>query len=409
MSLLVSLASLLCFVLQYVVMLEINASDSCLPYTLDLRNDIVYITVKNMKNLESIMADAYIIGIDTETRPSFYNRKTRFGRYPTSIIQIAVRNKSEEEFVAILDLLNISSDGKAMNDLNRILLSCLSDDTVVKVGQGLMNDLSEICTAYPTLSSFRDVPSIMDTNVLYRHLQPEVRQDISLKNLTLNYLHCDLIKTEQCSDWARRPLSSSQIKYAAGDALILLRLFDAMTCEAAEKEGFNLSLLLRKFQYGVSSKRVVKPVMENLSGPIVSQQIDSYDLKSVHTRFDENELSSDMVPCPADLYGNFMNTEETVDLVQNEICCPGTVQSGVISGSSSCTSFSSDIDSVSDSTVSETSSAMWPIAKAKKVSIHRKSVNLKSKHTKLKRNDIWRPLHTLLGKRSATPPFFPCQ
>lgn len=389
-------------------MLEINASDSCLPYTLDLRNDIILITVRNLKNLESILADAYIVGIDTETRPSFYNRKTRFGRYPTSIIQIAVRNKSEEEFVAILDLLNMSSDGKAMDNLNRILLNCLSDDNVVKVGQGLMNDLSEICTAYPTLTSFRDVPSIMDTNVLYRHLQPEIKQDISLKNLALNYLHCDLIKTEQCSDWARRPLSSSQIKYAAGDALILLRLFDAMTCEAAEKEGFNLSLLLRKFQYGVSSKRVIKPVMVNLSGPIVTLQIDSYDLKSVHTRFDENALSSDMLPCPADLYGNFMNTEETLDLVQLEECCIGTESTGVISGSSSCTSLSSDIDSISDSTVSETTSVIWPVATAKLVSVNRKSVKLLSKFAKSKRNDIWRPLHTLLGKRNTPPPFVPC-
>jgi 3'-5' exonuclease len=391
-------------------MLEINASDSCLPYTLDLRNDIVFITVRNLKNLESILADAYIIGIDTETRPSFYNRKTRFGRYPTSIIQIAVRNKSEEEFVAILDLLNISSDGKALNDLNRILLNCLSDDRVVKVGQGLMNDLSEICTAYPTLSSFRNVPSIMDTNVLYRHLQPEIKQDISLKNLALNFLHCDLIKTEQCSDWARRPLSSSQIKYAAGDALILLRLFDAMTCEAAEKDGFNLSLLLRKYQYGVSSKRVIKPVMVNLSGPVVTLQIDSYDLKSVHTRFDENTLISDMLPCPADLYGSYMNTEETLDmqLVLNEECCAGSESIGVISGSSSCTSLSSDIDSISDSTVSEVSSAMWPMTKAKKVSVNRKSVKLLSKYAKPKRNDIWRPLHTLFGKRSTAPPFVPC-
>jgi 3'-5' exonuclease len=391
-------------------MLEINASDSCLPYTLDLRNDIVFVTVRNLKNLESILADAYIIGIDTETRPSFYNRKTRFGRYPTSIIQIAVRKKSEEEFVAILDLLNISVDGKAMNDLNRILLNCLSDDNVVKVGQGLMNDLSEICTAYPTLSSFRDVSSIMDTNVLYRHLQPEIKQDISLKNLALNYLHCDLIKTEQCSDWARRPLSSSQIKYAAGDALILLRLFDAMTCEAAERDGFNLSLLLKKFQYGVSSKRVIKPVMMNLSGPVVTLQIDSHDMKSVHTRFDENALSSDMLICPADLYGNFLNTEETLDmeLVLNEECCVGTESSGAISGSSSCTSLSSDIDSISDSTVSEMSSAMWPMAKAKKVSVNRKSVKLLSKYAKPKRNDIWRPLHTLFSKKSTFPPFVPC-
>ena len=54
---------------------------------------------------------------------------------------------------------------------------------------------------------------------------------IQVDSLTKNYLHFDLDKSCQLSNWKLRPLSRSQILYAASDALVLLRLFDVMTFE----------------------------------------------------------------------------------------------------------------------------------------------------------------------------------
>ena len=54
---------------------------------------------------------------------------------------------------------------------------------------------------------------------------------VSLKFLTRQYLNSNLIKLQQCSSWGSRPLSDKQILYAATDALVLLRLYDAMLYE----------------------------------------------------------------------------------------------------------------------------------------------------------------------------------
>ena len=47
---------------------------------------------------------------------------------------------------------------------------------------------------------------------------------MSLQACVARHLRERLDKTEQCSDWAARPLSDSQVAYAALDAAVLLRL-----------------------------------------------------------------------------------------------------------------------------------------------------------------------------------------
>ena len=368
---------------------EIDESDRCLPYTLDLQDDIIYVTTKNLIDLERILSDAYILGIDTETRPSFFNKKTRFGRFPTSIIQIAVRTKSEQEFVAIVDLLNFSEHDCALVALDNVLIKCMSSSDVVKMGQGLENDLREICIFYPTLNAFKVVPSIVDTNVLYRFLLPEIKQDTSLKNLTRTYLHCNLIKTQQCSDWGRRPLLQSQIDYAARDALVLLRLFDAMTCEALEKDDFNLSLLLRTFQEGVSNKICLKAPRQNLIIPTIAVPVVTIEMAtSIHTRFEvtgpQSETSTNDY---LDLRPPIIWDGELTDEMASSI-------TSTISHSTSNLSLPSE-DSRSVSSVHSTSSHG-----SKKVSLNQKIPKSASKVTKPKK-DAWRPIHKQMNKKDS--------
>ena len=54
-----------------------------------------------------------------------------------------------------------------------------------------------------------------------------------LKSVAATWLGVHLDKTEQCSDWDRRPLSESQMRYAASDASVLLEIAAAMGLVAA--------------------------------------------------------------------------------------------------------------------------------------------------------------------------------
>jgi ribonuclease D len=68
-------------------------------------------------------------------------------------------------------------------------------------------------------------------HAVVRYLNPSIVRWPSLKHLVEEHLHSTLRKDQQKSNWAWRPLSPKQQHYAACDALVLLRLFDAMRCK----------------------------------------------------------------------------------------------------------------------------------------------------------------------------------
>ena len=162
---------------------------------------------------------------------------------PVVLMQMGMRDKSGNEVVILIDLLDLSYDfnntattpQSTQGFLNNIFNDLLKEKEIIKFGQGLIHDMNEINRTYPLLTAFQGVNSILDTNTLHQFIHNDIKQCVSLSNLTLHYLNMRLMKTEQCSNWHMRPLSTSQINYAACDALVLLRLYDIMSCEAAEK------------------------------------------------------------------------------------------------------------------------------------------------------------------------------
>lgn len=279
---------------------EINNDDNCLPFVYDLSEPFHLIYSTNLEELRTLCKDCVLLGIDTESRPSFYIPQSKRKHLSNqnnrvSLLQIAIRNRIGNESVAIVDLQDIfsSSSPKSLptstsstasspvDTLSSIISPIMRDPSVIKIGQGLVQDMSQLFTSFHEFSSsqrplprrdmnsvafpsptstpssttsppsdrpFSFVSSILDTNALFRVLHQTITRAVSLKDISRQYLHTNLIKTYQKSDWARRPLTDAQLHYAACDALILLRLYDVMLCEAQEiSSEFNVESILTKY------------------------------------------------------------------------------------------------------------------------------------------------------------------
>jgi len=68
--------------------------------------------------------------------------------------------------------------------------------------------------------------NVVDTLDVSRKRRGQVEGGHSLKAVCARELGLDLDKTEQTSDWTRRPLTPRQVAYAALDAEVLLRLHE---------------------------------------------------------------------------------------------------------------------------------------------------------------------------------------
>lgn len=216
---------------------ENDKLDQSLPFFFDipLSSRILVDSLQTIKLMDSVMCDAHILGIDTETRPSVYNHSNK-SKNKTALIQVCTRSERGNEMVFIVDLITIAKFG-LLTELDNVLTPILADENVVKLGHGLVADVKELQRSYPCMTSVRTVENIIDTTKMYRKLRPNEKNSISLKKLTKIFLHLNLIKAQTCSDWEMRPLSESQLHYCACDALVLLRLYDAMTFDALDVFG----------------------------------------------------------------------------------------------------------------------------------------------------------------------------
>lgn len=142
-----------------------------------------------------------ILGIDTETRPSF-----RKGvKYYVSLLQVASRD---------LCFLFRLKHTKMCPPIIRLL----EDVTVPKIGLSLHDDIRML----HEVASF--VPGY------FIDLQTEVKsfgvEDLSLQKLYANFFGEKISKGQRLTNWEADILSESQKRYAATDAWACIRLYD---------------------------------------------------------------------------------------------------------------------------------------------------------------------------------------
>lgn len=144
-----------------------------------------------------------ILGFDTETRPTF--KKGR--RYQTALLQLA---SPEKVFLFQLQKL------KKFAPLQRLL----NDKNILKTGAAIRDDVSKLNHYFPVKrSSFVELQELVKKYGI---------EDISLKKMTAIVLGFRISKGQQISNWEADPLEAAQIRYAATDAWVSLRIYQEL-------------------------------------------------------------------------------------------------------------------------------------------------------------------------------------
>ena len=111
-----------------------QGDDLTLPvFSFDLIEGITYVTADRLHLIESMISHALILGIDTETQPSFYtshSKEITRKVITTSIIQMAIRTQYCQEYVIVIDMLDIRNSYESLIQLNSILTPVLENEKV---------------------------------------------------------------------------------------------------------------------------------------------------------------------------------------------------------------------------------------------------------------------------------------
>jgi ribonuclease D len=163
--------------------------------------------VETPEDLKAAMADIRkeigqesVVGLDTETRPSFRKGESHL----PCLVQVATARA-----VYLFPLQRI--------DCSRELAEMLADPLIIKAGVSLAHDLRQLKLVFPF-----EQASVVDLGDVARH--GGVGQS-GVRNLAANFLGFRIPKGNRTSNWATRHLKPAQITYAATDAWACRELY----------------------------------------------------------------------------------------------------------------------------------------------------------------------------------------
>ena len=234
---------------------SINESDVNIHYVDDLNSLLSMERILSQLEITTTDGLVSLLAIDCEWRPEgrFYIEPLDVGSYsnkkskphaPVAVLQLSTRTD-----VFICDMLficrNPSTDiGEATEKesvFDRLLSNVFSSHHVLKVGLGVNQDLKRLAWSYPWLKSLQIVEPVLDIEALSRLAFPDLsKRDVEgISKLSSLLLGLAVNKDQQVSDWGTRPLSRSQILYAAIDSLVLVRLFDTLCIKNFGQKSIN--------------------------------------------------------------------------------------------------------------------------------------------------------------------------
>jgi ribonuclease D len=174
-----------------------------LPRVLFEGRIVVVLTEREAAKAVDYLLSQPILGVDTETRPSF--KKGRIHR--VALLQVSSR---EVCFLFRLNQLGLSPSVKRL----------LEDTTVPKIGLSLRDDLSSL----HKLGDF-NAGNFID---LQDHVREIGVEDLSLQKLYANFFAQKISKREQLTNWEADILQDKQKLYAATDAWSCIQLYEEL-------------------------------------------------------------------------------------------------------------------------------------------------------------------------------------
>ena len=150
------------------------------------------------------IAQATHVGFDTETKPVFVKGQ----RNKVALMQIALPEK--------VFLIRLKASGIVPE-----MIDFLQNENILKIGVGIRDDIK----AVQVLKRFKPAGFIELTDTT-KLAGIEVE---SVKKLTGLVLGFRISKSAQTSNWEAENLDSKQISYAARDAWVCLKIWNALT------------------------------------------------------------------------------------------------------------------------------------------------------------------------------------
>ncbi|MDQ2177731.1 3'-5' exonuclease [Marinifilum sp. D714] len=150
-----------------------------------------------------------ILGFDTETRPSFKKGKVN----DVALLQLAANSKT---FLFRINKIGLPEE----------IIDLLKNPNIVKVGAAIKDDIRGL----QKLNDF-DANGFLE---LQDYVSNFGIESFSLKKLSAIVLNFRISKRQQVSNWEAETLSPGQLRYAATDAWVSLKIFERL--KATEQE-----------------------------------------------------------------------------------------------------------------------------------------------------------------------------
>jgi len=162
-------------------------------------------TPEKLDKAMEMLQDKDLLGFDTETRPSFKKGQM----HEVSLLQLST---ADEAFLFRLNYIGLPSS----------LRQLLEDASVVKIGLALRDDLNGL----QRLGKFKPQGFIDLQHIAQEHEVPHN----GLKKLAALFLNYRISKSrsKRLSNWEAEHLGPKQVRYAATDAWICLKLYQVM-------------------------------------------------------------------------------------------------------------------------------------------------------------------------------------